>query len=498
MKTYLILLAMAIFLFTQISNSRAIQQDSSKVVINGFVYDDTIINPLENTRIYIEEFDSLGNLLSRDSADTDINGLFTDTVTPGIYTIFPWKISYITMEYIYMAELNDSVINCSFELIKPGFGINIQDSIIISGTFSEPVDTKIVIRNEGTGTLIYSAALSFDSNLKSTMSGSTVSTDFQDSDLLFKDGQDQEPGNYDLKEIWTKTANGRFYIKGTFYNDNVDYNNLWFETLLNTDRDTGTGDIANGAEYMIFMSISEYGWPVVLSLNGTGWTYLGMADNCELYPDYFVIEVPLSMIGTHDLVFAESSIRPGMEDRSYFDQVPDWQFGEFNLLSMSPRSSVRLNKLYGEAASGKEDTLTLTVTPEIINDDLEECHLALKYNEPDSDGHYYYDYVYFPVKIIKEPVTNSFTPIAEPYLSVYNYPNPFNSFTTIKYNLPVSDFVVLKILSLSGQEIKTLVNDYQPAGRYEISFSADGFQGGIYLLKLVTGKFQETSMLIVE
>ncbi len=49
-----------------------------------------------------------------------------------------------------------------------------------------------------------------------------------------------------------------------------------------------------------------------------------------------------------------------------------------------------------------------------------------------------------------------------------NYPNPFDDLATIKFDLPYESFVELKVLNLSGQMIKTLVNQQIPAGFYKI------------------------------
>ena len=48
-----------------------------------------------------------------------------------------------------------------------------------------------------------------------------------------------------------------------------------------------------------------------------------------------------------------------------------------------------------------------------------------------------------------------------------NYPNPFNPTTTIKYDLPESGFVTIKVFNILGKEIYTLVNAYKPAGIYK-------------------------------
>jgi hypothetical protein len=47
-----------------------------------------------------------------------------------------------------------------------------------------------------------------------------------------------------------------------------------------------------------------------------------------------------------------------------------------------------------------------------------------------------------------------------------NYPNPFNPVTRIDYYIPKNSFVSLKIYDFLGNEIKTLVSEERPAGKY--------------------------------
>lgn len=82
------------------------------------------------------------------------------------------------------------------------------------------------------------------------------------------------------------------------------------------------------------------------------------------------------------------------------------------------------------------------------------------------------------------------------YLS-QNYPNPFNPQTVIGFKLPVSGNVLLKVYNLLGKEVATLVNEYKPAGSYEINFDASTLSSGIYFYKLVTGSFSETKKMIL-
>jgi hypothetical protein len=86
-----------------------------------------------------------------------------------------------------------------------------------------------------------------------------------------------------------------------------------------------------------------------------------------------------------------------------------------------------------------------------------------------------------------------------------NYPNPFNPVTKIKYSIPtnviVSEtknlFISLKVYDLPGREVATLVNEYKPAGSYEVEFDAAGLSSGIYFLKLTSGTFTEMKKMIL-
>lgn len=82
-----------------------------------------------------------------------------------------------------------------------------------------------------------------------------------------------------------------------------------------------------------------------------------------------------------------------------------------------------------------------------------------------------------------------------------NYPNPFNPKTTIEYEVPRSAEILIRVYSLSGQEIVTLVNEKSPPGHYKIQWDGKDALGrevasGIYLFQLNVGKFQTTRKAI--
>lgn len=95
--------------------------------------------------------------------------------------------------------------------------------------------------------------------------------------------------------------------------------------------------------------------------------------------------------------------------------------------------------------------------------------------------------------------------VAEDFYLYQNYPNPFNPITKIRYQLPVSGNVTLKVFDVLGNEIATLVNEEKPAGEYEVEFSAIGesasggnaynLASGIYFYQLKAGSFVETNKM---
>lgn len=93
--------------------------------------------------------------------------------------------------------------------------------------------------------------------------------------------------------------------------------------------------------------------------------------------------------------------------------------------------------------------------------------------------------------------TDDFAQTIDDFQITQNYPNPFNPSTKIIYSIPQSDFVVLKIYNLRGQEIQTLVTKFQEAGNYTVNFEANHLPSDIYFYQLKTGKFSEIKKMIL-
>jgi hypothetical protein len=81
-----------------------------------------------------------------------------------------------------------------------------------------------------------------------------------------------------------------------------------------------------------------------------------------------------------------------------------------------------------------------------------------------------------------------------------NYPNPFNASTAISYSINRSAFVVLKAYDALGNEVRTLVSEFQNAGDHEVDFDAKYLSAGVYFYRLnVDGILsEEKKMLFVK
>lgn len=72
-----------------------------------------------------------------------------------------------------------------------------------------------------------------------------------------------------------------------------------------------------------------------------------------------------------------------------------------------------------------------------------------------------------------------------------NYPNPFNPSTTISYTAAEDSYISLKIYNSLGQQVKTVVDDFKPAGRHAVVWNGENDFGldvptGLYTYQLTS------------
>ncbi len=77
-----------------------------------------------------------------------------------------------------------------------------------------------------------------------------------------------------------------------------------------------------------------------------------------------------------------------------------------------------------------------------------------------------------------------------------NFPDPFTLTTIISYNLFQNDNVTLKVYNQLGNQVEVLVNEYQEAGLYKVSFNAQDLPDGLYYYCLSAGNIVQTKKMV--
>ncbi|MEJ2196877.1 MAG: T9SS type A sorting domain-containing protein [Ignavibacteriaceae bacterium] len=99
--------------------------------------------------------------------------------------------------------------------------------------------------------------------------------------------------------------------------------------------------------------------------------------------------------------------------------------------------------------------------------------------------------------VISNLVGNNTNDIPSDFILNQNYPNPFNPLTTIRYSVPQTATVTIKVFDILGNEIETLVNEEKPVGNYEVEFNAISLPSGVYFNRLQAGSFVEIRKMVL-
>ncbi len=87
--------------------------------------------------------------------------------------------------------------------------------------------------------------------------------------------------------------------------------------------------------------------------------------------------------------------------------------------------------------------------------------------------------------------------IPNDYSLSQNYPNPFNPVTNIKFSIPNSGIVTLKVYDITGKQTAELVNQNLNAGSYTVDFDASHLSSGTYFYRLSTEGFTDVKKMIL-
>jgi hypothetical protein len=76
-------------------------------------------------------------------------------------------------------------------------------------------------------------------------------------------------------------------------------------------------------------------------------------------------------------------------------------------------------------------------------------------------------------------------------------PNPFNSSTSISFNLNEPGLVNLSVYNIQGQRVAVLFNGIRQAGEHSIAWNASGYPSGVYFARLEAGGSSRTAKMVL-
>src|SRR5207249_12222566 len=94
-------------------------------------------------------------------------------------------------------------------------------------------------------------------------------------------------------------------------------------------------------------------------------------------------------------------------------------------------------------------------------------------------------------------------PTSQELQLLQNLPNPFQAATSIGFDLPRDDHVLLRVFDPAGRLVRVLLKGRMPAGHHEVDWDAvDGFGStlgaGIYLCELkASGAIRVRRMILI-
>ena len=173
-------------------------------------------------------------------------------------------------------------------------------------------------------------------------------------------------------------------------------------------------------------------------------------------------------------------------------EVHDVYMGDEPVQYMIDSDQLRISWLSLNPVSIQKGETMLTLLMSLNGDPGEEgIKLSLvgdPLNELADDTYSVIDNAELMVDIIMATFTGVNPLNATGELELASYPNPFKETTNLTYTLPTNGRVILEVYNLLGNKIKTVVDEMQNRGEYQVKFDANILQPGVYtaLLRLET------------
>ena len=151
---------------------------------------------------------------------------------------------------------------------------------------------------------------------------------------------------------------------------------------------------------------------------------------------------------------------------------------------------------YAGTSDGVFVSMDRGVTWHSANDGLTELNVNSIFLDRQGNVYAGTDSGLFVSKAI-ETAIQSRTVTASSFSLSQNYPNPFNPSTAIRFVVPGSELVSLKVYDVLGRLVRTLLNKVESPGRYQVTFDAAGLASGVYFCRLEAGNYVMTRKMVL-
>ncbi len=274
-----------------------------------------------------------------------------------------------------------------------------------------------------------------------------------------------------------------------FIDDNFSLEKYSTVFWISGDEST-TYETFNSQEQSIVKKYLESGGNLFVSGSEIGWdlSNKGSEDDKLFYTDYLKASYAADDAGVLNAAGIEGSIFDGIFARfgqTYEEDYPD-------VINPTNGSFLCFSYSNGKGAGISYDGI-------FGNSDLRAKLIYLSFPiETIANDSVFNSLISKSIDFFDNPVSvESESNIPKKFSLSQNFPNPFNPTTIINYSLPSNEFVNLKVYDILGNELVTLVNESQKAGKHKVNFNAENLPSGVYIYRLKSGSYIDSKKMIL-
>jgi len=423
----------------------------------------------------------------------------------------------------YFNSINSDTSGLTLALSQPQASYSL-DALNITLENNQASDTMLVVSNSGTGDMFIQMVsgdftgslykpgiqyLQYDQfPLKDLLrAAAPVANVFLDPiDSLWvqihHDIQENPSNEYDLADTYVQDNEGIGYLKLTTHVQPTTFNDMRINIVMDTDNNPLTGDPSMGAEYLI--AVGEFsggfnGYLLTWIDSILGWDLPEPVDyfSASLSNKSITVGVEMANIGDPEFlrIIIQAFNRTNIVQT--YDFVPSSYLG-YLAVSTVGVSWIDVNPFFGNASPDIDAEFVITIDPSGLSPGVHSSGFTVYSSHANEMERFF-----IPINLdYTTDITNE-PGLPDKFALHQNYPNPFNPFTTIKYDLKHETAVLLRIFNILGEEVRTLVNKEQQAGRYDVIWDGNNNFGkqvssGVYIYRISAGDFVMTKKLILQ